>query len=702
MEFNLEKRKQEVKELLKIYDSQDHNGIRVGLDCFDRICRFETKRLAVWTAQPSAGKTTFLNYYSYLLNKKVGGKTLFLSYETFAEEHVGMFRTITGWDDDTIMDNFFFENTDEIMDVKTIGECIEYYRKEAGIINVVIDPFNELEEKDKSTDAIGELLKELKRIAKHNDVILHLVAHPTKPSKQEEKLTRNSTSGSYNFLAKADFLLLMERGTGNIVKIEVAKLRRNFVLGQMYESCDLIMDKDKYHYRKATDLEIATANKEEEKERPFGSNKTPDCGDSLYNLFPKKSETSIKTVHDLIESKKSGVAGKQNSNIPNNIVPESMSNIPTPDNDIPAWITESIKLCAKYKENDKRISPDILNNTEVDLYKLKYVYLTKYKKYDWITEYEKRISLKYGIELGEDCYKQKIDTLRSMPYETKEDKNAITDYKRKNLVMYTVSGLFGKSRLLKNLEHYNNIIAIDVDGDKNPTLSLSDMKQRVNSMPFVFYSAESCSGKGIFALMALAGDKSDFLDYFNALEIDFANVGIIIDSSCKDIPRTRYVSYDINPYVNFDAFVYNTKYPDTPSLSTSNTSKAKKQAPKAPETNISQTDLSQIVVKGKTDTQKLDFIISDIQTNKINIVPQRKDSLQVRLALIKLYGKEGLPYWLKICESKKNYDKDKETKEYEKDLTLEKEYKFDLGSIIYFYRIAKEKVLQNSVGTPQI
>jgi hypothetical protein len=222
MNFDLEKRKAELKELLKDYDSHDHKGLRVGLPCFDDICRLETKRLAIWTAQPSAGKTTFLNYYSYLLNKNVGGKTLFLSYETFSEEHIDTFRTITGWNDDKILNNFYFEDTDKVTNVEAIRECVEYYSKEANICNVVIDPFNELTETDKNTDKIGDLLVVLKKIAKQNNVIINLVAHPTKPAKEEGKLTRHSTAGSYNFLAKADYLLLMERGeVGNTVIIEV-------------------------------------------------------------------------------------------------------------------------------------------------------------------------------------------------------------------------------------------------------------------------------------------------------------------------------------------------------------------------------------------------------------------------------------------------------------------------------------------------
>ena len=33
-------------------------------------------------------------------------------------------------------------------------------------------------------------------------------------------------------------------------------------------------------------------------------------------------------------------------------------------------------------------------------------------------------------------------------------------------------------------------------------------------------------------------------------------MGIVVDSSCSDICRLRFYSYDEHPYVNFDAEVY--------------------------------------------------------------------------------------------------------------------------------------------------
>jgi hypothetical protein len=110
-----------------------------------------------------------------------------------------------------------------------------------------------------------------------------------------------------------------------------------------------------------------------------------------------------------------------------------------------------------------------------------------------------------------------------------------------------------------------------------------------------------------------------------------------------------------------------------------------------------QIDVSNIEVKGNNDKEKFKFIISDITANKINITISRKDNLHIRDFLINKYGEEGLNYYLQIRANKKSFDKDKEIKEYQKDMESGKRYNFDLGSVIRLYKQAKAKtILQSS------
>ncbi|KAA6313652.1 hypothetical protein EZS27_035608 [termite gut metagenome] len=68
----------------------------------------------------------------------------------------------------------------------------------------------------------------------------------------------------------------------------------------------------------------------------------------------------------------------------------------------------------------------------------------------------------------------------------------------------------------------------------------------------------------------------------------------------------------------------------------------------------------------------------------------------MRAALINLYGEEGLNYYLQIRANKKSFDKDKEIQEYKKDMENGKRFNFDLGTIIYYYKIAKAKTILRS------
>lgn len=72
----------EITEVLVQYNSTDHCGFRCGLKELDDIIRLDKGTLAICVARPSDGKTTFLNYYSYLMAKNNNWKTLYIPFET--------------------------------------------------------------------------------------------------------------------------------------------------------------------------------------------------------------------------------------------------------------------------------------------------------------------------------------------------------------------------------------------------------------------------------------------------------------------------------------------------------------------------------------------------------------------------------------------------------------------------------------------
>jgi hypothetical protein len=387
----------------------------------------------------------------------------------------------------------------------------------------------------------------------------------------------------------------------------------------------------------------------------------------------------------------------------------NISNIPDPDQEENTqtdesntdWKEEVIKLNNKNTDRKKVKTDNILNNALCSPFQ---IYLND--KGEEREEYGKKTPLHELLKLGEKC-KKEIDFCRTISNE-KEYK----EYRKLNIPMFTPSASFTlkHTHKLEYLEDFNNLICVDIDFKDNPTLSLSEMKERTNSLDFVCYSNVSVGGKGIFALICLDCEhdtkspdklKEEFLQYFNALQADFRKIGIVIDNTCKDITRTRFASYSNNEeHIKEYAFVYDTKYKVPPIPEISNVPKALP----TPETKEVFTDEQINVLKksikivGRTDTEKFKNVMKDIEENNINIIRNNTDRLHVLSAILKLYGEHGLEFWLQIRKAKKDFDPEKESKKYKEEYKSEKykKYNFNFGTIFDLYQIAKAKSIQSS------
>lgn len=150
--------------------------------------------------------------------------------------------------------------------------------------------------------------------------------------------------------------------------------------------------------------------------------------------------------------------------------------------------------------------------------------------YDWITYY----SIKYKPVI--DKVRELYDTHKALGKQMKAD----------NLPVVTITGVFHEYRRIDLVSHINPILLIDIDRDDNLDIEdWDELKKKVASLPYVFLTSYSVSGKGIYCLVYF-DEKLDHRLVFNALYEDFKQMGIIIDKCCKDITRTRFVSYDDN------------------------------------------------------------------------------------------------------------------------------------------------------------
>ena len=145
-----------------------------------------------------------------------------------------------------------------------------------------------------------------------------------------------------------------------------------------------------------------------------------------------------------------------------------------------------------------------------------------------------------------DKYKEQIEHIRSI-----EDEDVQKSLK-KQLPLATISGTFAPTRKADNLVAHSSLLCVDIDKKDNVGVTWFDEWHHI---PQILYAAHSVRGEGWFAIFHIAYPEKHRA-HFEALQRDFANSGLIIDKSCKDVSRMRTISYDPDPYVNEDATLY--------------------------------------------------------------------------------------------------------------------------------------------------
>lgn len=230
---------EELKKSIQEYNSQEHNGYYSGLNELDHIVRLDRGQLTIITAQAACGKTTFLNYYSYLMNKKNNLKTLFISMEMTAPTLINQLSEYQT--EDEILNNYSFADNSSINSIKDITDAITTTTADI----IVIDPFNLLPIGELNTNIIGDTLQQFKTAAVQANKAVILAAHPSKNieyTPQHQYPTGLDIMGSANFNNIADIVIGMRRLQNNEVLFGVAKLRNNIQQGKQNATCTLAFD----------------------------------------------------------------------------------------------------------------------------------------------------------------------------------------------------------------------------------------------------------------------------------------------------------------------------------------------------------------------------------------------------------------------------------------------------------------------------
>jgi len=224
-------------------------GYQIGLDNFDSIFSTYTGQFITVTGVPSSGKSDFVDRMVVGYNLKYGWKTAFASPEnkpTFLHAHK-LIRKIGNWMPEKtdigsskwnevteiVNDNFFFIEH-ERYDLDAVLNKGAQLVKRKGIKCLVIDPYNKIKMDGASNmsipDATMEYLTRIEAFAKKYDVLVIVVAHPTKMYKKEdgtidEPNMYNIKGGGEWYDASYHGLLVHRDYNKKTVKVKVLKVK---------------------------------------------------------------------------------------------------------------------------------------------------------------------------------------------------------------------------------------------------------------------------------------------------------------------------------------------------------------------------------------------------------------------------------------------------------------------------------------------
>ncbi|MEL0115339.1 MAG: toprim domain-containing protein, partial [Gammaproteobacteria bacterium] len=224
-------------------------GYQVGLSNFDNIFSTYTGQFITVTGIPSSGKSDFVDQMVVGYNANYGWKTAFASPEnapTYLHAHKLMRKVWQGmpgkheigsqkWEQvaNHVNDNFFFIDMERYTLEAVLKKGAELVKRK-GIKCLVIDPFNKIRDIDAKTEDVNrytmEYLTKIEIFAKKFDVLVIVVAHPTKMYKDsngkiEEPTMYNIKGGGEWYDASYHGLLVHRDYDNKTVKAKVLKVK---------------------------------------------------------------------------------------------------------------------------------------------------------------------------------------------------------------------------------------------------------------------------------------------------------------------------------------------------------------------------------------------------------------------------------------------------------------------------------------------
>ena len=223
-------------------------GYQIGIESFDNIFSTYTSQFITVTGIPSSGKSDFVDMMCVGYNKNYDWKIAYASPEnhpTFLHAHKlmrklwGDMPTSKDFDNEKwieiserLNDDFYFIDMDNYTLEAVLAKGAELVRRR-GIKCLVIDPFNKVRSEERQSDInfyTMDYLSKIEVFAKKYDVLVIVVAHPTKmyktpDGKIDEPTMYNIKGGGEWYDASYHGILVHRDYEEKTVKAKVLKVK---------------------------------------------------------------------------------------------------------------------------------------------------------------------------------------------------------------------------------------------------------------------------------------------------------------------------------------------------------------------------------------------------------------------------------------------------------------------------------------------
>jgi twinkle protein len=247
-----------------LYNGNYQKPLEIGMKGLDNIYKIMKGTFHVWTGIPNHGKSTFLDQILVNLGRHHDWRFAVFSPEHSTSMHIRRLLQIYNrkpFDKEEnermtpeelengltwIQDHFYFiETREHIPNVSKILDISKQACQKFGCNGIIIDPYNEVDASrqgnKREDEHIRDFISSCKRFARMHDVVMWVVAHPTKLQRDNDGTyhapTAYDIAGASHWHNQSDAVVTVHRDfDDNSVRVITRKIREQGLYGNIGEA----------------------------------------------------------------------------------------------------------------------------------------------------------------------------------------------------------------------------------------------------------------------------------------------------------------------------------------------------------------------------------------------------------------------------------------------------------------------------------